>query len=280
MLYTETGHYIGDGVYRKEICTEYTMDLEQFKALLKELLGDKVGEVDASIWGQIGDALESSYKTFVQGVTENRDKILSEKKKLQDDFKAVEAKLKAYVETEVNPDQIADLKAKVDAFESDPNQKVDQKQLQTQYYESGRSSMEKELQPQINNLKEQIKALEDGSTALKQKHINALKDVELKTALSELHVEADPFWFRGFSSSAEVEYNEIEDKVEISLPSPTEPNQRIPLKDWKRQFPISPEGKKRIRVPDNYGGGANGSNGKGKGNSATLEEQIRALMQK
>jgi len=253
------------------------MTLDELRALIRAQIEKSISEEAEISWGEIDSAIKKVVDASISGVIENRDKILGEKKTLKEKTDELEAKVKAIEDAGITVESYNELKAKVEAGGSSGDaDHPDIIAVQKEYYEKGRKAMEQELKPTIQALTTEKDSLEKTTTELKTKHVNSLKDSELNRAISELRVEADPFWFKGFAASASVEYNEIEDRVDIELPNPIDPSQRVPLKDWKKLFKVSDEGKKRIRV-DISGGGAGGSNGKGGQKSQTLAQEINSM---
>lgn len=250
------------------------MTLDEFKALVKEQLGEALSEKGEGVWGEIEKGLESTVNTNVSGVIENRDKILSEKKALAEKHKQLEEQMKQFEEEGINLEAWTELKQKAEL--ADEKGDKDTSALQKQSYEQGRKSMEQELVPKLKEYEESVKQHSQMNEKLKEKHVNALTDVEINRALNELNVETDPFWLSGLRHSATVEYVESEDAVQIELPNPGDPAQKLPLKDWKRIFPTTEEGKRRVRVKSG-GSGANGSSGSNGGGRISLADSIAGL---
>lgn len=237
------------------------MTLDEFKALVREQLGDALSEKGDGVWAEIEKGLESTVNSQVSGLIENRDKILGEKKSLSEKYDELQKQMKQFEDEGVSMESWMELKQKAEAAETDPKA-ADTSELQKKFYEQGKKSMEQELMPKLKENEETVKQQTEQLEAMKKRHIDALTDIEINRALSELNVETDPFWMSGLRHSATVEYLESEDKVQIELPNPGDQNQRLPLSDWKKIFPSTSEGKRRIRVKSS-GSGANGSSSGG-----------------
>lgn len=251
------------------------MTLDEFKALVKEQLGEALSEKGDGVWSEIEKGLDATVNSSVSGVIENRDKILAEKKSLAEKHKELEEQMKKFEEEGVTLEAWSELKQKAELAADGDNK--DTSAIQKQSYEQGRKSMEQELMPKLKDYEESVKQQNQVNEQLKQRHINALTDVEINRALNELNVETDPFWLSGLRHSATVEYVESEDTVQIELPNPGDPSQKLPLKDWKRIFPTTEEGKRRVRVKSG-GSGANGSSGKEGGSGrVSLVDSIAGL---
>lgn len=249
------------------------MTLEEFKALVQKLLGDGLANVDESAWSQIESGLESVVTSNINGVIENRDKILSEKKTLADKYKELETQIKQFGDEGITLEAWTNLKQRAENAAKGTTEDVSE--LQKRYYEQGKRSMEQELQPKLKEAMELAEQKAKDIETLRKRHIDALTDIEISKALSELNVETDELWLTGLRHKASVEYIESEDAVQIDMPNPGDMSQRIPLKDWKKIFPGTTEGKRRIKVRSS-GSGANGSDGKGSG-PVSLKDTIQGL---
>lgn len=251
------------------------MTIQEFKAWLIQQVEGLGDSVDTSFVGQVEKNLEEAVTDYNSGLIENKNTILSEKKTLQAKLEELETKYAAFEDRGISVEEYEAMKTRIAEIES--GKAPDNAEELAAAYEKGKRAMQEQLAPKIKEAEKKVTELDKEKKTLLDKHINALKDIELKKALSDLHVEADAYWFKGFSSSAEIQYNDVEDKLTVQLPSPSNPLERIPIEDWKKQFPDSKEGKRMIKVPDNYGGGANGSNGKGAGRALGLEDQLRLM---
>jgi len=249
------------------------MTLEEFKKLVQDQLGEALSEKGDGVWTEIEKGLDAVVQTNLSGVIENKEKILSEKKILADKHKQLEDQLHAFNEEGITLEAWSELKQQAELGNTEKNKDVSS--LQKQSYEQGRKAMEQELLPKLKDKEEAEKESAQAYTDLRTKHIEALAAVEISRALSELNVETDPFWLSGLRHSATIEYVEAEGQVQIELPNPGDPQQRLPLKDWKRIFPSTDEGKRRIKKRSG-GSGANGSDG-GSGGRVSLSDTIAGL---
>lgn len=250
------------------------MTLEQFKAMVKELLGEDALSEKDDAWGQIEKGLEDTVTESVSGVIKNRDKILTEKKALAEEMEGLNKQVQFLKDEGITPEIWKEMKEKAELGAQTDNKDI---QAETRKaYEQGKKAMEAELTPKLKEFGDKVSELTQAQEAMRNRHISALKDSELSRVLNKLNVETDPFWLRGLSSSANVEYIEAADKVEIALPNPNDESQMIPLSDWAKLFPVSEEGKRRIKV-QNIGGGAGGSGSSGGNRPRTLEDSIGNL---
>lgn len=250
------------------------MTLAEFKELVKTQVGEAAEK--SEVWAAIENGLTETVNSSISGVIENKEKILSEKKALVDKMKELEVKYKAFDDAGIKLDEYEQMKQKLEALEKQAgNSDIDIQEIQKKSYEQGKKSMEQELTPKLKEYEESVVSLTKSQELMRQKHIEALTDVEINRVLNELRVETDPFWMRGLRSSAKVDYVEATDKVEIELPSPSDVNQMIPISDWKKLFPVSEEGKKRIKIQSG-GSGAGGSAGKGN-STVTVKDQLESM---
>jgi hypothetical protein len=250
------------------------MTLEEFKVLIKEQFSD-VAENQA-LWELIESGVSETVNDSISGVIENRDKILKEKKVLAEKMKEMETALGSFEKAGIKIDEYEQMKQKLEALEQQAGDSdLNIQDIQKKAYEQGKKSMEQELTPKLKEYEETVTTLTKTQELMRQKHIEALSDVEINRAINDLHVETDFLWLRGLRSSAKVEYVEATDQVEIELPSPNDPNQMIPISDWKKLFPVSPEGKKRIKIQSG-GSGAGGSAGKGS-STASVKDQLESM---
>jgi ribosomal protein S17E len=247
---------------------------EKYKVFFK---GDFIA--DEKQWQTLDVDFDTVLKDSVAGVITNRDTILTEKKKLEEQFKQIQDQFKPFVDNDVKFEDYKRVQEELEIMKSksDPG---DLKELEHKFYEQGKKTQLQELEPKLKDLETKYQEATKLSQSLKNKYVLKMKETEIRNALSDLNVEADQYWMKGFFESAEHTYHEMEDKLHIEVPNPLTPGQMMPIKDWKTIFPGTPEGKRLIKAPLNGGSGAGGSGGKGHPEALSLEYQIGQLFRK
>lgn len=249
--------------------------LEELKPMLKE---DVVS--DETKWESISNGVQEVVNGSVKGVIKNKDEILAEKKTLQQRYDELEAsleKVKPFIDNEVSFDQYEQITKEMEEIRQRQENNPDVAKLKSEYFEQGKRTATQELQPKLSEYEKAVEKYKTDQQKMQEKYIETMKRNELSHALNELGVKADNFWLSGFFQSADVEYIETEDRISVSLPHPTDASiGRLPLADWKRIFPQTPEGQRLIPAPRNIGAGAPGSDGKG-GHRENLRSQIGSM---
>ena len=235
------------------------MTKEELLALVQGNLKEDVAE---DVITKLDTGLTEVVNDQIQGVIKSKEKILGEKKTLQAQFEEMNNKYKYFVENEIDPAKYQDLAQKLELAQTASSTPEEIKELQQKFYEQGQKTKEQELNPKLEALQSQIDQITGQFQAKDQKYRDTLKQNALNGALNKLGIQADNFWLSGFYASADAEYIETEDRIDIQMPNPIDPNSpKIPLSDWVKMFPGTDEGKRLIPAPRNGGAGASGSNG-------------------
>lgn len=215
------------------------------------------------------DVLKNSFSEYVtkqneeftNGLRENRDKILDEKKKVSQDFDTYKAQYGFLEGKDFTADVYNQMVSDLDSYKSSANNDAEEvrKQLVEQY-NAGKKAYEESITPTLNSLKLKLEETETDRDKFQSQYKNYLKDSVIRSTLNEMHVEADDFWMEGLKNSAKVEYDDSGNIKDIFV---RHGEGHIPIQDWKKVFPTTDRGKKMIKAPVNVGGAGHGSKGSG-----------------
>lgn len=245
------------------------MTTQELQDKIKPYLKDDVLSEDSKVWDEISQDVEKVVNASINGVIENKEKILGEKKKLSEELDKIREKAQPFLDNGVSYDQFKEAQAELEELKAKglAGAGVDINKIQTEFYEQGKKQMQQELTPKLKEFEEAQKLLEKQKEDMYAKYRKTLKRNALEEALSGLNLQVDSYWKDGFYAQADDEYIEAEDKVVIQVPNPIEPDgPKIPLNDWKKLFPQSELGKKLIKAPASNGSSSVGSDGKPTGN--------------
>lgn len=208
------------------------------------------------------------------GIRQNRDTILEEKREVSKQFKEIQDKYsfldgKEFDGKEFGAEVFNKMNSDLESYKSSTNKDAEEFRNQlVEQYNAGKNAQLETVTPTINSLKLQ---LEESNTARDKYHgqyKNYLKDSALRRSLSKTGIEADQFWIDGFTNSAKVEYDEMDEIKAISV---KHDGGYIPIEDWERIAPTTDWGKKMIKAPVSTGFGGKGS-GSGTGGAVTLDD--------
>lgn len=239
------------------------MTIAEFKENVKGFLKEEALN-DNSIFEKIESDIESVVNTSLQGTLRNKDEILAEKKKLQQEYKTLKDSVGPLIDAGITLDQFNQLKSQLEELQTKgTGNPEDIKALQERFYREGKTAKEQELAPRLKEFETTVSTLQKQKEETFDKYINTLKHNQIMEAVKKLHIQADKYWLKGFSADTEVDYNESEDRITLMVPNPADNSgSKVPLEDWVRLFPNTPEGKKLIIPPMNTGSGSVGSDGK------------------
>jgi len=239
-------------------------------------------DVPDTVWNELSEGVQLVVNDSIAGVIENKEKILGEKKDLQKKFEELHGKFKPFEENGVSFEEFSKIKQEYEVLKSKPNDGNSEnlKKIQEQYYEMGKNQRNQEVQPLLKELQEKMEMETKKAQEVENRYINNLMRAEITKTIRDIGVEADDFWLQGFLSTADHEYNPAEDKVNISVRNPQDPSgPKIPLRDWAKLYPQTPQGKSMIKAPRNTGAGATGANGR-PNQAMTLESTLESLFAK
>lgn len=240
------------------------MTIQELQAKARELVAGGSSIEDDSFWSELGTGIETVVNNSISGVITSKEKILGEKKALQEKYKEIEDKYKSFEENGLSLEEISKMKEEYELLKSKGDStSADMKELQEKFYDQGKRQMKQELEPQLKEFQAKLKTYEKEKTELFSKYRRKLKENTINDTLKKLGVQADDFWIAGFYQQSEDEYIETEDRISIAVPNPIDPRgPKIPLEDWAKVFPSTSQGKSLIPAPMNTGGSAMGSDGK------------------
>lgn len=204
----------------------------------------------------------------VPGVIKNKEEILNEKKALQAELSELKEKFSPFEENEVTFETYNQIKSEYDALKATGGEGTLDKEREAEIYNRGKKSQEEALTPMIKKLQEENQKYQESLKNVNSKYVDFRARNEILKSLEEMGIEYNDFWLEGLLRKSEINYNDQEDKVEISV---AYDGGMIPLSDWKNVYPESEAGKKMRRAPINTGGGAHGGRG-GKGGALSLEQ--------
>lgn len=253
------------------------MTIQEFKDKVKSYVREDV-LADDSTWGSLEQDLETVVNTNLSGVIQNKEKILKEKKALELEYKTLKDTAGPLIDQGITLEQFSQLKHQLEEMQTKgAGTSDDLKVLQEKFYKQGKQAMEQELNPRLKEFETKVTTLEKEKLETSNKYLRYKKENQIMEAVKKLNIQADKYWLAGFSSEAETEYIETEDRLSLMVPNPVDPSgSKIPLQDWMKLFPTTSEGKKMIVVPETYGGGAVGSDGRPVTN-ANLRDTIDSL---
>lgn len=236
------------------------MTLEELMAKVKALLKD-----DAAADATVMDGLLTDYLSVLdektEGLKTNRDTILGEKKALTEEFNLLKEQHEFFVTNEVTPDSYKVFKDEFDIMKSAITGSTEkEKQFGELRFNEGKSFTENIFKPRLTEAETKASIAEKKAETSQSKYLNSRMLNKLNEALKELNAKPDGYWKQGFIDSAIMEYNEDTDAMDIQIKTPGS-NSPLPLSDWMKQFPDTPEGKRIIPAALNLGGGANGGAG-------------------
>jgi hypothetical protein len=210
------------------------------------------------------ESLKTQFDEFntnqVSGLAASKEKILNEKKKLQAQFDEMSNKYGWLDTAELSKEKFDELQVELDSFRKNSQNPEDVKDREKSILEQGKLLKEKELNPRLEELDKQLEMIAHEKKQYMDRYKNYRVEKEVKDTLSEMGVEYDPLWLDGLMTRSKFEYNEHDDIMEIELWS-TDAKSTIPITDWVKVFPGTTTGKKMIKAPQNFGGGARGGSG-------------------
>lgn len=229
----------------------------------------KEGTDSEALKSSFSEHVEKQNSDFTNGLRKNRDEILDEKKKLIQDFDAYKSQYAFLEGKEFTADSYNKMISDLESYKSSANKDEEEfrKQL-SQQYDAGKKAYEESIAPTINSLKMKLEETEKAKDRYHSQYKNYMKDSAIRSALNEMHVEADEFWVEGLKNSAKTEYDDIGNIKDIFI---RHGDGHIPMEDWKKVFPQTDRGKKMIKAPVNIGGAGHGSKGSN-GENATLDD--------
>jgi hypothetical protein len=220
------------------------------------------------------NSLKAQFETYkndqISGVIKNKEKILDEKKALQAELDELKQKTADYEKHDISVDKFMEMEIELESLKQNVTNPEELKAKETMLMDRGKTLKEKELSPVIEKLTSDLEGTSKQLEEYKVKYQKYMAQNQITKVLSDLHVQYDDMWFDGFMSRAKVEYDESNDSMDINLYLQDQ-NTTVPLEDWKKVWPTTEHGKRMIKAPTNYGGGAGGAgNAPGKNMKETL----------
>jgi len=217
---------------------------------------------NGSLMTELSSKIEKYSESTISEALEKKAEILSEKKKLQTKYKEVELELESLkkivseFETKgISEKAINDLKTQIASLEASSTSPEDLKEKEQSMFKAGREDFEKEFSPKLEEEKTKAVKATDDLTTFKNKYVQRAAQNELDQALVDMKIDSDKYWKKGLFNDTEVEYDLETDKVSVSIKTESG---TMPLKDWITWYPTTEEGKRKIKAPNNKGGGALG----------------------
>lgn len=255
--------------------------MEKFLEYLKSLLKDEVIG-DEKIMKELSETTSKLITDTVPGLVENKETILKEKKMLSEKFTQLEKDFNTYKDTfkffeenKITPvvyNELLEQKNKLEAqVASHPD---DMKKRDEEQFLAGKKAYEAEIKSKLEALEAKASTYSEKEQTWKNKYVSSSVEKEIQKMIVELNLDVDKYWVNGLKSSAQVSYDENEDKISIAINTGSG---TMPLNDWKNWYPTTEEGKRFVKAPDNAGGGASGGTGSGNGNSSGGEQRVSAI---
>jgi len=234
----------------------------------REVIAPALGE------GADVEAIKSKFEAFkneqLSGVIQNKEKILDEKKALQKELEDVKASIKGFQDADITLEKYQELEVELEALKKNVSNPDELKEKETLLLDRGKILKEKELTPIIDKLTVDFDGASKQLEEYKAKYQKYMVQNQVTKMLNDLHVQYDDIWLGGFMNKAKIEYDESSDTFDINLYLQDQ-NTTVPIADWKKVWPTTEHGKRMIKAPANYGGGAGGSgNGPAKDMKDTL----------
>lgn len=231
---------------------------------IEKLLASLREDVNAD---EIKAGLESHIKIKVEEempkLKEAKDTILTEKKTIQKELKLLKDSVKWIEDNEMDAEKFKELMQKMETLEAtNSTSSADIATIKQEMFDSGKKVKANELQPLLDKAIEGQKLNLDKANDYQGKYIEYQKEILLNNVFDKLHIDNNPFTRRGIKSYAKTDFNDMDDKLTITMYDPSQ-DKHIPLSDWVTSFPNTDEGKSIIKVPASTGGGAKGGAGTG-----------------
>lgn len=210
------------------------------KKLIEELK-KKFPDTDlADIEAMAAEIWEAEINEKTAGLKANRDKILGEKKKLEEQL--------AGLDLDTLPQTLEELKAFKAEREKLEREKLEGKgqyelllKRATDKYEADRAELAKQLEAVTRELHE------------------TLRDNALKTALSDIRVRDEDRELIESAYRGRAVVKDLDGRREVLIPD--RDGLELPIGEYFKTWAQSDQGKRYIKAPDNSGGGARGSAG-------------------
>ena len=223
------------------------------------------------------EAIKSKFEAFknaqLSGVIQNKEKILDEKKAVQKELEDARGKIKAFQDANISVEKFQELEVEVESLKKNVSNPDELKEKETLLLDRGKTLKEKELTPVIEKLTSDLELTTSQLVDYKSKYQRYMVQNKVTKMLSDMHVQYDDLWLDGFMHKAKVEYDEASDTLDINLYLQDQ-NTTVPIEDWKKVWPTTEHGKRMIKAPTNYGGGAGGS---GNGPARDMKDTLSGM---